>query len=75
MQVMKTLDNIWTNSSGPIITQKMVSIFVINVVTLIGSLPTWKLMSRWTTLTNQSELSTVLTVEKLVKVEMHLDYM
>ena len=70
MQVLKTLADIWTPSSELIITQKMVSMFVINVVTPTDSLPTWKRMLRSTILRSQSELSIVLTVERLVKAEM-----
>ena len=40
MQVLKTLADIWTKSSALIITQKMVFMFVINVVTRTDSLPT-----------------------------------
>ena len=71
MQVLKTLADIWTKSSALIITQKMVFMFVINVVTRTDSLPTWKHMLRLTILRSQSELSIVLTVESLVKAEMH----
>ena len=70
MQVLKTLADIWTPSSVLIITQEMVFMFVISVVTPTDSLPTWKRMLRSTILRSQSELSIVLTVERLVKAEM-----